>query len=108
MEKQKQKKTDLFAQIRERLNVDISDEFAVTARTALQAIESSAHPNRIEAAVALRSCINCYKRGDMLAARLLLHVSGALIEDLLCRVTWHVISKSMQPPAPPSAAGHHD
>jgi hypothetical protein len=95
---------DLSKEIKALWHTRPNDDFKIGAIQSLQAIEMSDHRNKREAAETLKSCVRCYYRKDVLAARVLLFASGAIINDAilpgLVAMQTSLMSSNAPPPMP--------
>lgn len=87
----------LAADLRGVLDEEKDDDFKMAAIQALQVLELTPHRNNLVALQTLISCVTCYYDGDHTAARLLMFVSGALVNDYLCGVTITVLTQVTKP-----------
>ena len=75
----------------------------VNMRDAVQRAAISTHPNQMQAIQCLDSSVTCFERGDVIASRLLIWVSGALLSPELCHSTWTAIARAAERPYMPSS-----
>lgn len=87
----------LADELRKVLDEEKDNDFKVAVVRALQVLEVTPHRNNLPALQTLISCVTCYYNGDHNAARLLLFVSGALVNDYLCSATVTVLGQMTNP-----------
>ena len=90
------KDIDPVADFKKKLQKRPATEMTVRLIQCAQEIDLSAHPNQLQAFRCLESCVECFDRGDAVAARLLYWISGALVNDSLCLATWVAIDAATQ------------
>lgn len=78
-------------------------EFKLAVLQALQHLDSEKHDNNVVAATLIDGCVDCAGRGDMASAKLLLYLSGALVNPTLTRFMLNTVmevnhSFQMSPP----------
>jgi hypothetical protein len=84
-----------------------NDEFKMAIVHALQALEMSPHDNNRIAALMVGGCVEAASRGDDNAARLLLYVSGAVVDPILTRFLLNLIIQARQAYVPETPKPPH-
>lgn len=69
--------------IKARLDDRQDDAFKSAVMAAMQHLEVNHHPNNLASAQMLHACISCAVSGDEDSAKLILYVSGAILNDAL-------------------------
>lgn len=84
---------ELASQIRTRLEDEPDDDFKMTILKGVQRIEvTEAHRNNVQAARCILSAVEAHYAKDDTAARILLFVAGAIVNDKLARATWFALN----------------
>ena len=72
------------------------DEFKLAVMQALQHMDLQQHDNNLISALMIGGCVDCATRGDDNAARLLLYISGTVLDPILTRFTLNTIMQARQ------------
>jgi hypothetical protein len=71
-------------------------EFVKAVEQALHYLDGQDHENTLISALMISGCVDCAGRGDNNAARLLLYISGTILDPVLTRFTLNTIMEARQ------------
>ena len=96
-EREAQKSFETLAKdIRTEMDDCQDEEFKNAVLNALSVLDTTEHANNVVAAQLILGCIAGVKRGDMLTSRLMLFISGAIVNETICHATLTAITGGIQ------------
>ena len=72
------------------------DDFKQAVMQAIMHLDMQKHDNNLISALMIGGCVDCAARGDDNVARLLLYISGTILDPILTRFTLNTIMQSRQ------------